>query len=139
MKNKQLKWKLGKLPSPSELVELVNAKLLTQEEAKEILFDREDVSALKSEIEFLRKLVDKLSESKTETVKVIEKEIHHYKKEPWYQPYSTWCNGNGYYSTSGTVYLNGNVTNANNTLTTLTTSGTGSSLVSSDLSDLKTF
>ena len=141
----KLKWRLSKLPTPSELVELVANKLITQEDAKEILFaqDETDTEALKSEIEFLRKVVDKLSESRTEKVRVIEKEIHHYKNYGWYQPYITYCSGNSLVATnsaltvsngSGTMYLTG-------TAGTLTSANTGlsSAMTSSNLSSLKTF
>jgi hypothetical protein len=42
MTNK-LVWRLSKLPTPSELTELVKEKIITQEEAKEILFSENDV------------------------------------------------------------------------------------------------
>ena len=35
---KQLKWRLGKLPTPDEVLKLVNDKLITKEEARDILF-----------------------------------------------------------------------------------------------------
>ena len=50
-----LKWRLGKLPSPLEVSTLVNDKIITKEEAREILFKTEteedrDTEGLKSEI-----------------------------------------------------------------------------------------
>jgi hypothetical protein len=119
----QLKWRLTKLPTPSELVELVNAKLVSQDEAKEILFTTEtkedlDANALKKEIEFLRKVVEDLSKSRSETVRVVEKHINHYKDWTWYQPYNTWCSGTMYLSGSGSTTL-GNLSNG----VTLTTTG----------------
>jgi hypothetical protein len=92
----KLKWRLSKLPTPSELVELVNNKLITQEEAKEILFDLRteadvDTEALKKEIEFLRKVVEDLSSTRTQTIRVIEKNINNYSGWGWYQPYVTYC------------------------------------------------
>jgi hypothetical protein len=38
----KLVWRLGKLPSPDEVRELVKDKIITQEEAREILFSQED-------------------------------------------------------------------------------------------------
>ncbi len=52
---------MGKLPTVEELLHLVNAKLITQDEAKEILFKSEteedrDKEGLEAEIKFLRDL-----------------------------------------------------------------------------------
>ena len=118
----KLKWRLSKLPTPSELAELVANKLITQEDAKEILFaqDETDTEALKSEIEFLRKVVDKLSESRTEKVKVIEKEIHHYKNHSWYQPYIAYCSGNSLVATNSAL----TVSNGSSTMYSTGTAGT---------------
>ena len=88
---KKLVWRLGKLPSPDEVRELVKDKIITQEEAREILFSQEteedrDKGSLKEEIKFLRELVQKLSNRSTiiETIKYIEKP---YTNLGWYQPY----------------------------------------------------
>ena len=94
MKTK-LKWRLSKLPTPSELVELVNNKLVTQEEAKEILFtqeteEEENVDGLKAEIKFLRQLVDKLSDKQT-IINTVHETIPSYKNWDWYRPYEVWC------------------------------------------------
>ena len=46
-----LKWRLGKLPTVEELLQLINNKLITQEEAKTMLFSSEkevDVKKLDS-------------------------------------------------------------------------------------------
>ncbi len=93
-KTTKLIWRLSSLPTPSELQELVKDKIITQEEAREILFTKEDSeqrtdSSLKNEIEFLRKLVEKLSDEKKicETIKIIEKP---YRVYPWYNYYASW-------------------------------------------------
>lgn len=93
---KKIKWRLSNLPTVDELLSLVNAKLITQDEAKEILFTQEDVEdrdkkSLESEIKFLKELVEKLSDNKRiiETIRVVEKHYNHY---PWYQPYNYWTN-----------------------------------------------
>lgn len=128
----KIKWRLSKLPTPSELVELVNNKLVTQDEAKEILFTQEeapDVEDLKKEIEFLRKVVEDLSKSKTDKVTVIEKHIKNYPDYHWHQPYYTYCST--WLTTDGTTI------NGGGGVTTLT--GTANSNASVSLTDLKTF
>ena|SRR3990167_9827993 len=99
---KKLVWRLGKLPSPDEVRELVKDKIITQEEARDILFNSDvepenppqsAVSELKSEIKFLRELIEKLS-SRTETIRVIETIQPRYIKYPWYNPYIAWCSSN---------------------------------------------
>ena len=97
MTNKtKLVWRLGKLPSPDEVRELVKDKIITQEEAREILFTAEtekevEEKDLKGEIKFLRELIVQLSNSRpdkiVETIKLIEKPYHNY---GWYRPYVTW-------------------------------------------------
>lgn len=85
---------MGKLPSPDEVRELVKDKIITQEEARDILFKEQvdgerDNESLKTEIKFLRELVDKLSSQQTtkvvEIIKTIEKP---YYGLTWYHPYS---------------------------------------------------
>lgn len=141
MKKTKIKWRLSKLPTPSELVELVNSKLLTEEEAKEILFDTQteedvDKDTLKAEIKFLRQVVEDLSKSKAETVKVIEKHINHYKDWTWYQPYWTYCTSGTVIGISGdtTLTANGGTMYLSDTTTTNYTAAAASSIT-----DLKTF
>jgi hypothetical protein len=62
----KLNWRLQELPTGGEIADLVEQKIITQKEAREILFstpkdDQDDVKSLKSEINFLRELVEKLS------------------------------------------------------------------------------
>lgn len=109
MKNQKLVWRLSKLPTPAELRELVKDKIITQDEAREILFSQEsgdlpsrDKESLESEIKFLRELVEKLSSNQrstiTETIKVIREP---YWKYEWYKPYQVWCaNDTSYYAAS---------------------------------------
>ena len=91
---KKLSWRLSKLPTPSELTELVVNKIITQEEAKQILVgevEDRDTDSLKEEIKFLRALVEKLSNSRStriiETIREIERPWRTY---PWYAPYYIW-------------------------------------------------
>lgn len=103
MKTK-LKWRLGKLPTPSEVLELVKDKLITNEEAREILFNEETeedikVESLKEEIKFLRETIERLSDKKTisETIQVV---IPKYITQPFYQPYYSWTYPNWSYCTT---------------------------------------
>ncbi len=95
---KKLSWRLSKLPSVEELRELVKDKIITQEEAREVLFNFEtdeerDSKSLKEEIKFLRETVEKLSENKTSRITEIIREIQPiYRGYGWYQPYYNWCN-----------------------------------------------
>jgi hypothetical protein len=95
-KNK-LVWRLGKLPSVDELRELVKDKILTNDEAREILFTNEEVEerdkkSLEGEIKFLRDLVETLSNTSTktitETIRIIQQPYVQYR---WYKPYDVWC------------------------------------------------
>ena len=78
---KSLVWRLSKLPTPEELVELVKNKIITQEEAKEILLSSEteedrDKKSLESEIKFLRELIMSLKQSENtifQTIRYIER------------------------------------------------------------------
>ncbi len=104
---KDLKWRLSKLPTPDEVRELVKDKIITQEEARDILFsqvDERDKESLEEEIKFLRTLVDKLSNKSQliETIKYIEKPYYQYN---WWKPYEVWCSSSN---------VNSSVTNAIN-------------------------
>ena len=110
MKETKIVWRLGKLPTTEELRELVKSDILTKEEAREILINLEteeerDKDSLKSEIKFLRELVEKLSKDRgqiVETIKYVEKP---YSRYPWYAPYATWC-GTGNWTTGTTAGSN---------------------------------
>lgn len=113
-KKKVLKWRLSNLPTVEQIQGLVNCKLITQEEARSILLSEEmvedrDEKSLKSEIKFLRELVEKLSNSGN-IVKYIETIRTPYYNYDWFQPYYYWCGG----PTS-------NITNADSGLTGFTT------------------
>ena len=104
---KKLVWRLGKLPSPDEVRELVKDKIITQEEAREILFNNEtekevEEKDLKSEIQFLREIIDKLR--KIGDRRDIEQIIIAvpYTTQPWYPPYRHWCGGTTITTTDGT-------------------------------------
>lgn len=95
MKNK-LKWRLGKLPSPDEVIMLVKDKLITNEEAREILFNEEteedrDKESLQAEIKFLRDLTNRLADSKSSIVEQIRYIEKPYQQWGWYPSYGSWC------------------------------------------------
>lgn len=104
----KLVWRLGKLPTPEEIISLVKDKVITQEEARDILFSKEvkeadrDIESFKSEIKFLRELVEKLSNHKPDTIiRYIEQIRPVYIHQPWITPYTTYC------SAGGTMYVQG--------------------------------
>ena len=91
---KKLVWRLRESPSAENLERLVHSELLTKDEAREILFSQEDArsdDSLKSEIKFLRELVEKLSK-RDKVVEVIREIEKPYTIYPWYRPYATWIN-----------------------------------------------
>jgi len=129
MKNTKLVWRLSKLPTPEELGQLVKDKIITQEEAREVLFSSEEVEdrdkkSLKSEIKFLRELVEKLSNNNRSRVVEIIREVEvPYKKYLWYEPYDTWT----YVSCGQTIPASTSFTAASNTTQ------------ATNFSDIKTF
>jgi len=136
---RKLSWRLSKLPSVEELLSLVEKKLITQYEAKEILFNTTDedepkVTELQAEIKFLRDLVETLSKGKREIiVKQIEIIKEPYKVEPWYQPYKVWMTTN---TDDQLNYVDGATSiNTANAMSMTTTNDTNLA----DFSDIKTF
>jgi len=130
MKKTKLVWRLGKLPSTDELCELVKSGIITQKDAKEILFNSEtsedrDKKSLQSEIKFLRDLVEKLSTNRSQIITTIKEIEVPYRKYTWYPYYSTWCD-------TGMI---GDAT----TTTADYTVNTSSCAVSGFFSDVKTF
>ena len=105
---KELKWRLGKLPTPQEVSTLINDKVITKDEARDILFRTEDIEEksnedLKSEIKFLKEVIEKLSNHQYSRIVEVIKEVRvPYYTQPWYGPYNGWttftCGSN---STSG--------------------------------------
>ena len=108
---KKLVWRLGKLPSVEELRQLVTDKIVTQDEAREILFNQEDdvdrdKKSLESEIKFLRKLVEELAQNKNNLVTTIREIQKPYYDLTWYKPYDTWCGSYTYGQTTLTTNSN---------------------------------
>lgn len=103
---KKIVWRLANRPTPTELSELVKNGLMTKDEAREVLFKVEDeddrtADSLKSEIKFLRELVERLSQSRSSIVETIKYVQTPYLGAAWYTPYQTWCTA-GAASTSAT-------------------------------------
>jgi len=141
---KQLKWRLGKLPTPDEVLKLVNDKLITKEEARDILFNEEveterDKESLEAEIKFLRDLVEKLSQNRTNTIEIIKQVEVPYYQYHWYKPYEVWCsNSNTTFTTLSSGETAGVTCGANNitSLGGIAISGTAGS---SSFTDIQTF
>ena len=96
----QLKWRLSKLPTVDELLKLVSDKVITQEEAKEVLFNKEteserDIESYKQEIKFLKEVIEKLGD-RSAIIQVVKEYVPHYINTPFYQPYYYYatCGGN---------------------------------------------
>ena len=108
---KKLTWRLGKMATPEEVLKLVNDKIITKEEARDILFNEKeeterDVKSLEDEIKFLREIVDKLSKSRTNTIDVIRSvQVPYYYNQPWYGGYATYCGTSGSIANSGSTGL----------------------------------
>lgn len=118
MTKTKLSWRLKNLPTADEVRELVKDKIITNDEARDILFGTEtetdrDVKSLESEIKFLRELVDKLSKNPQTIITTIREVERPYIRYPWYQPYQIWCGG-----TTGTNIIgsatSGTLTGASN-------------------------
>lgn len=131
---KILKWRLSEKPTVTSLKELVDSKIITTEEARQILLDEtqfnsKDFDDVLEEIKLLRKLVLEVAERQhnPETIiKIIERYnpiyIERWKQNPWIQPYINWC---GTTADQQNFTLSGTMTNAVNALHSLSmTSGT---------------
>jgi hypothetical protein len=92
---KKIVWRLKEQPTSENLRELVKDKILTNDEAREILFSSQeeterDKKSLEDEIKFLRELVEKLSQNKSQIIEVIKEIRVPYYKDYWFQPYIRW-------------------------------------------------
>jgi len=136
---KKLTWRLSQLPTPDELTRLVENNILTKEEAREVLFkDKEEIDSksLKSEIKFLRDLVEKLSSDKSETIRIINEVQRPYSTFEWYKPYMYYCSGTG----STTLEYNSGFTGSGTTAGfNGTTCNASSQTIDMSFKDIKTF
>lgn len=90
----ELKWRLSELPTGDEVASLVEQKVITTKEARQILFnegkdDSKKVKELSEEVKFLRELCDKLA-AKSNGWTTIIREYQQYKPiyPTWYTGYS---------------------------------------------------
>lgn len=149
----KLKWRLGKLPTPEEVISLLKEKIITQEEAREILFNKETANdrtteSLKDEIKFLREVVDKLALDKTRITEVI-KYVHPNYSGWWTTPYIGWGTSSPVYtytsaSNGTTLNLVGSGTLYDYTVSTSGASGNGglscmSTMAADNFTDISTF
>lgn len=136
MKTK-LKWRLSKLPTVQELQDLVKDKTITKDEARDILFtegDSRDEESMKQEIDFLKKLVEKLSDNSNRTVEIIREVQVPYQGRYWYRPYDTWCS-----STTNLMVSDGTTTIGDNTMLCSTSgSGGNTNAIITAFSDIET-
>jgi len=103
---KKIIWRLKEQPTAETLQRLVENKILTKDEARQILFSFEeekerDENSLKAEIKFLRELIEKLAESRSQIITTIREVEIPYKRYPWFEPYSTWTFSSKYNNTTG--------------------------------------
>lgn len=144
---KSLKWRLSSLPTPDEVRELVKDKLITKDEAREILFSQvdevqeRDKKSLESEVKFLRSIIEKLAPNTSkiiETIRIVEKP---YVNTPWYQSYQIYCSNAGNLTTQGVANgLNGTLTTSAGSANTAYMSGQNTTLSGgTGFSNIKTF
>jgi len=118
-KKKELKWRLKDLPDACDIADLVKEKVITTDEAREILFKNEEstkLEELQEEVKFLRQMVDKLTDSNNwKIVKEVYKEYHpvypywYRKYEPVIYPTYTFTCGASDVTTTGSVTTAGYV------------------------------
>lgn len=100
-KNTKLIWRLTKLPTADELLKLVEAKIITNEEAKEVLFSIEteesvEVADLQAEIKFLKEVVERLSKNQQPRIIEVIREVERpWRTKPWFDPYYQWSVNDG--------------------------------------------
>lgn len=125
-KKNELVWRLKERPTVSEVTELFTQKLIDEEEARSLLFNDsksrdmdEENKALKEQIEFLQKTVDKLVSNRgwdKFTYTTVNPTVH-------------WHNANSYgwmsVASGNTVKLSGLVAGASGGVGTATTLGSG--------------
>jgi hypothetical protein len=112
-KDKKIAWRLKELPTGGEVAELVEAGVLTKDEAREIIIketdkqdDSELIEALKKQIKFLEDLVKE--QARNNTPVVIDRWVRHYD----YTPRLIYANS-GMMSTSGTTTLTSGMNTVN--------------------------
>lgn len=137
----KIKWRLSKLPSVEEVSLLVEKGVLKNEEAREILFSHEteedrDKKSLQDEIKFLREMVQRLTQSRTQLVETIRYVEKPFVNTPWYPQYQTFCDNQTGFSGLSTVNLSNQSVLTSTAGTSLTYSGAD---LQQNFTDIKTF
>ena len=115
---KILKWRLSEKPSVTAIKELVDSKIITTEEARQIILEETEYNSksfqeVLDEIKVLRELVLKLSERESkEIIKYIQLQSNWtslpFRNDYWYQPYLNWCTSQSTLSSSAQIALSSN-------------------------------
>jgi len=117
----KLSWRLKEQPTTEKLRELVKDEIISKEEARNILFNKEDdrvkTEALQEEIKFLRELVDTLASKANDRTTIV------HKYEDWTPHYHYWYKR---YEPIFATYTSSNALGS----TTLTTTGSMSEVQS---------
>ena len=136
-------WRLKTLPSVNDVITLIENKLITKEEANEILFTeqtKESTESLESEIKFLREIVSKLSNGQTtKIIETIREAPIYYNQFEWFKPYQVWCSSTtAGYTTGGVTTLSSVSSTTNLTGLSGTMNGTAN-LTTCGFTSIKTF
>lgn len=119
-KTTKLNWRLKELPTAEGVANLVAQKVITVDEARELLLTEKDkvviedstkMKALQDEVKFLRETVDKLASTRTDGYKIVYHEWQRYTPtyEPWYRQYEILCQAPSGISTTSLNLLSSNL------------------------------
>jgi hypothetical protein len=98
-KKKELVWRLGTLPTISELKELIDSGVINNMEARDILFKEKEepkkaapseLDDIKRELELLRELILANTQPRI-AYPIIIKQDHTITTRPWFNQYATYC------------------------------------------------
>lgn len=112
-----LNWRLKQLPSVEEVERLIEANIITKEEARSIFFkdsekpSEDDLEEIKHELSLIRKMITNIP-TDVRTTPIIIREIEkfrRYERYPWFEPYGLYCSTAG--GTSGGLSVQGNSVN----------------------------
>lgn len=93
MTKKNLTWRLKDLPDAIDVAELVDKKIITPEEARDLLFNEgknegKKIKELEEEVKFLRDLCDSLANKANSWPIIVEKYREYVPRYPyWYRRY----------------------------------------------------
>lgn len=100
---RNLTWKLSELPTAGELAELVDAEVMTKEEARDMMFgspesDKDKIKALEDQVALLLELVKSLSNKSPQIINV---PYTYARTGPYWEKY--WMNTNKVLTSGGFV------------------------------------